>query len=148
MAECSFRRFYHSLDALWIPYVQLNRNGHSPEGLDFLLKWQEAFAAAAGQNQIGTGFGEGARKMLAKASARTCNNRGVSLEIEVCITHFVPPGVRTAFVKPGSREWSRLNQVGPSSRGATAVISGLTLIAPLAINSIERGYSPAEAQEP
>lgn len=102
----------------------------------------------AGKNQIGAGFGECAGEMLAEATARACDNGGLSRKVEERFADDVPPGVRTTFVRPGSRAWSRLNQPGPSSSGATAVISGFTSIAPLANNSMERGYSPAEAQEP
>src|SRR5208283_5704036 len=57
-------------------------------------------------------------------------------------------GVRITFIRFGSRACSLENQRGPSSSGAMAVISGATLILPLAINSMACGYSPAEAHEP
>ena len=56
--------------------------------------------------------------------------------------------MRTTFIRFGSREYSRSNHCGPSSRGAMAVISGFTLMAPLVSSSMARGYSPAEAHEP
>src|SRR4029077_16535490 len=144
MTACSFRGFHHSLNALLFTHVQLKRNHRSPQGFELLFKGHQALPVSAGQNQIGTGFGQRPREILPEPTARSRNDGSFSLEIEKRVAHAVPPGVSTTFVNPGSRWCSRLNHSGPSPKGATAVISDFTLIAPLVSNSIARGYSPAD----
>ena len=57
-------------------------------------------------------------------------------------------GTSMTLSRPGSRRCSRSNHAAPSSSGATALISGATLISPVAIAFRHSGYSPHEAHEP
>src|SRR3954454_9593381 len=115
-------------------------------------------AIARRQDEISSGFRERTREILSETAAGSGDNRDSAGEIEGTATirgmrhafraHETPPGVSTTFIRLGSRLCRRSNHRGPSSSGATALISGLTRIACDASSSIAFGYSPAEAQEP
>src|SRR5205814_10467661 len=83
------------------------------------------------------------RSLIMAVRSSKCGHGAISWEF----IHEAVPGVRTTFIKFGSREYKRSNHCGPSSRGATAEMSGLTLIAPLVSRSIALGYYPADAHE-
>jgi len=94
--------------------------------------------------------------MLTETATRAGHNGHAAGEIEDVVCHrksrhgseFMEarsrnvPGVRTTFIRFGSREYNRSNHCGPASRGAIAVMSGLTLIAPLVSSLMASGYSP------
>jgi len=52
------------------------------EGLDFGFEGGEAGTIAAGEDDIGAGFGEGASEVLAEAAAGSGNDRGFSREVK------------------------------------------------------------------
>src|SRR5215469_6614276 len=105
-------------------------------------------AIAAGKNQVCTSFRQGAREVLAEAAAGSGDDGDTITEVERLAHSATAPGTSTTFIRFGSRRYKRSNHLGPSASAAIAVISGFTLIRPALINSIARGYSPAEAQDP
>src|SRR5207244_7893828 len=105
-------------------------------------------ALAGGGPGVSPGLGGGGRKILAEPPARPGNAGQPGTEIEEPVAHENTPGVRTTFIKLGSHACNRANHCGPSSSGATAVISGFTCIAPVDRSSMACGYSPAEAHDP
>src|SRR5881275_2458184 len=104
-------------------------------------------AIAAGEDKIGAGLSQCARKILAESAAGSSNNCHSATEIKEFV-HEIGPGESTTFIRLGSRACSRSNHCGPSSSGAIALMSGFTRIAPLLKSSMARGYSPADAHDP
>ena len=115
-------------------------------------------AISGREDEIRTRLGERSREILTEAPTSSGYNRDSAGEVEritvicrgrvVFRSHDAAPGVRTTFIRLGSRLCSRSNHRGPSSSGAIAVINGFTRIACEASNSMAFGYSPEEAQDP
>ena len=82
LAEGGFGFCRHLLDALLVADVELERNGAAAERRDFRFKCGERFARAAGEHQVGSGLGERARKILAKAAAGSGDDGYLAGEVE------------------------------------------------------------------
>src|SRR6185312_1708681 len=144
-----FRTGGHLFDTFMIANVQGERDGTPPQALDFFLKRQEMIAMTAGKDQVRAGPGERASKLLSEPATGTGHDGDAAREIKEFVDHFpFSPGVRMTFIKLAWRSWRRSNQTGPSSSGATTLMSGFTFTAPFASISMQRGYSPEEAAEP
>src|SRR5229473_4177682 len=152
MPESLLRLRRHSLDALLIPDIELQRNRSLPQPSDLRFERSQALARPARQRQIRAGLRQRPRHVLPQPAARAGNNRHPPGKIEqssaLRIAHETGPGVSTTFSKFASHAYNRSNHCGPSASGAIALISGFTRIPPLAISAIACGYSPAEAHDP
>ena len=103
------------LDAGVIADVEFERCGAAAEGFYFAFEWGERVDFAAGEDEVGAGFGEGAGEMLAEAAAGAGDDGDLAGEIEEVVAgngiwHWLSsraayaffPGVRTTFNKPAS----------------------------------------------
>src|SRR5882757_2122589 len=126
MTEFLFGLSGHSGNAVLVTHVEFEGDGASSKRAYLRLEGQQTSAIPAGENKIGAGFCESTGKVLAKPPACTCNDRHTATQIEERSVHENSPGVRTTFIKFGSRACKRSNHCGPSSSGATAVIRGCT----------------------
>src|SRR5579864_997643 len=153
MAERIFCGGHHSFNAFLIAHIEFKRHRAAAEPLDLGFKRREGNNIAAGKNQICARPRKRARKLLAQSATGSGDDCHAPAQIEQCLScrslaHKSVPGVRTTFIKLGSRAYRRSNHCGPSASGATAVMRGFTRIAPLDKSSIALGYSPADAHDP
>ena len=127
----------HALDALFIPHIQLQRNRAPPQASISALNAAATLASTAGEHQVRAGFCQRPRKVLPQAAAGSGHNRHLSRQIEQRVYPITPP--ESAPLSSGSAPARAAAQTscGPSSSGATAVISGFTLILPIG-NHLDR----------
>lgn len=72
----------HGLDTLLAADVELKRDGLAAECFDFGDEGGQVGAFAGGDDEVGTGFGEGAAKVLAEAAAGSGDEGGLVGEVE------------------------------------------------------------------
>ena len=130
-----------------IPHVEGDGAGPAAKGLDFLPESVELGDVAARHRDVGAGLREGAGEMLAEAAAGPRHEGDLAGEAEERGRHQAW-GARMTFITPGAPAWSLANQSAPCASGATAEMILSTLICWVASNSMQRGISPAEAQDP
>jgi len=75
------------LDVLLIADVEFEGGGAAAEGPDFFFKGRERFAAAAGEDEVGAGFGECAREILSEPAACAGDDGDAAGEVEEVIRH-------------------------------------------------------------
>ena len=82
VAEVFFGGGDHLFDAVVIADVEFEREGFAAEGMDFFLEFGEVGFIAAGEDQVGAGFGERASEVLAEAAAGTGDDGDFVGEVE------------------------------------------------------------------
>ena len=82
MAEGFFGVVGHLLDAVLVADVEFERDGAAAERLDFFFEVGEMFALAAGEDEIGAGFGESASEVLAETAAGAGDDGDFTSEVE------------------------------------------------------------------
>src|ERR1700683_5040370 len=113
------------------------------QDFDLGLKRFQVLQPSTGNDEVGAGTREGAPEILARAAAGACHDRNFAGQVEKILGHSFLQGCRITFIRPGSRAYRRLNHSAPSLRGASADMSGSTLIAPVSIRWMHSRYSPA-----
>jgi hypothetical protein len=72
----------HGLNAFLIAYVEGEGDGAAAEGFDLRDEWEQVVFAAAGEDEVCAGFGEGACEILAEATAGPGDDGDLAGEIE------------------------------------------------------------------
>ena len=104
LLERSFGFSGHALDAGMVAHIEFQRQRATAEGADFRFEFGEGFAATAGEDQVGSGFGERACDVLAKPPAGAGNESNLPGEVKERIAHAALSGrgVSTIFIRFGS----------------------------------------------
>ena len=82
LAEGGFGLGRHALDALLVAHIKLERDSAAAERFDLGFECSQRLARAAGENKIGSGAGQCAREVLAKAAAGAGDDGDLAGEIE------------------------------------------------------------------
>ncbi len=93
-AEGGFGFFGEALDAGGVADVEFQRDGAAAEGVDLGFEVGECFAAAAGEDEVGSGAGEGAGEVLAEAAAGSGDEGDLAGEVEEMSSLIGRPPVR------------------------------------------------------
>ncbi len=106
----------HALDAGLVADVEVEGGDVAAESGDLVGEGLDVGAAAAGEDEVGTGAGEGAGEVLAEAAAGAGDESDLAGEVEEVFAHRVDPaegakppsgdgwrGSRTIFMRLGSR---------------------------------------------
>ena len=134
-----------------IAHIELERKGLAAHRFDLSHECREIFALAAGDDEIGARPRQGAPEILAKSAARAGDESGLPAQVEEVLAHEASSPTELIgrsqhdLHQVGLAAMQAFEPCGPSSSGATAVMSGLTRIAPVRISSMASGYSPDEA---
>src|SRR5450432_3147144 len=113
MAEGGLSVRSHSFDALLAAHIEFQRQDAAIQSRDFFLERQERISLAAGQDQVCPRHRKCEGKLLPQSTARPGDDGDSSAQIEELLAgrfgHRSVPGVRTTFIRFGSRAYSRSN---------------------------------------
>ncbi len=104
MPEGGFGFSGHVLDAGVIAHIELERQRAAAEGAHFRFEFGQRVTAAAGEDQVGSSFGECASEILAEAAAGSGDQSDLTGEVKERIAHVARSGrgVSTIFIRFGS----------------------------------------------
>jgi len=87
-----------------IAHIELNGQRAAAEGAHFSFEFGKRVAAAAGEDQVGSGFGQCASEILAEAAAGSGDHGNLAGEVKERIGHAALSGrgVSTIFIRFGS----------------------------------------------
>ena len=90
MAVDVFRGRREFLDASLIADIEFEGGGAAAEGLDLFFKRSDVFPFAARKNEVGAGFCECAREILAETAARAGDDGDAAGEVEEIVRNMRP----------------------------------------------------------